>query len=199
MTLRRSDDDRRSRRDGRLHPRVAPRRGRRPGRDTWWGKAWVRAVEEAAYAEADLRGGRGPGPGRARSAGSPSTPGRFLAAVADGDEVWTVSGDVPVLDDGGGRGAGRDGRPRSPAGSPRCWPATCRYVAGRARRGGRASSCCRTAASSAPTCTCDDWADPCAHALAVLQQLAWLVEADPFVLLQLRGLPRDGCWPGCTS
>ena len=25
----------------------------------------------------------------------------------------------------------------------------------------------------------------------MLQQLAWLVEADPFVLLQLRGLPRD--------
>jgi uncharacterized Zn finger protein len=41
------------------------------------------------------------------------------------------------------------------------------------------------------SCTCDHWTDPCTHALAVLQQLAWLVEADPFVLLQLRGLPRD--------
>ena len=29
------------------------------------------------------------------------------------------------------------------------------------------------------------------HALAVLYQLAWLVDADPFVLFQLRGLPRD--------
>ena len=29
------------------------------------------------------------------------------------------------------------------------------------------------------------------HALAVLHQLTWLVDADPFVLLQLRGLPRD--------
>jgi uncharacterized Zn finger protein len=41
------------------------------------------------------------------------------------------------------------------------------------------------------TCTCQAWADPCPHALAVMYQLAWLVEADPFVLLHLRGLARD--------
>ena len=41
------------------------------------------------------------------------------------------------------------------------------------------------------TCTCEAWADPCPHALAVMYQLAWLVEADPFVLLHLRGLARD--------
>ena len=41
------------------------------------------------------------------------------------------------------------------------------------------------------TCGCDHWTDPCVHALAVLYQLAWLVDADPFVLFQLRGLPRD--------
>ena len=40
-------------------------------------------------------------------------------------------------------------------------------------------------------CTCDAWVDPCPHALAVLYQLAWLVEADPFVLLHLRGLARE--------
>ena len=43
----------------------------------------------------------------------------------------------------------------------------------------------------AATCTCQAWADPCVHALAVLYQVTWLAEADPFVLLQLRGLPRD--------
>jgi uncharacterized Zn finger protein len=40
-------------------------------------------------------------------------------------------------------------------------------------------------------CTCPAWVDPCVHALAVLYQLTWLLEADPFVLLRLRGLPRD--------
>jgi uncharacterized Zn finger protein len=33
--------------------------------------------------------------------------------------------------------------------------------------------------------------DPCVHALGVLYQLTWLLEADPFVLLRLRGLTRD--------
>ena len=41
------------------------------------------------------------------------------------------------------------------------------------------------------TCTCEAWTDPCPHALAVMYQLAWLVDADPFVLLHLRGLARD--------
>ena len=41
------------------------------------------------------------------------------------------------------------------------------------------------------TCTCEAWIDPCPHALAVMYQLAWLVEDDPFVLLHLRGLARD--------
>ena len=40
-------------------------------------------------------------------------------------------------------------------------------------------------------CTCDAWLDPCPHALAVLTQLAWLIQRDPFVLFQLRGLARD--------
>ncbi|MGZ5406070.1 MAG: hypothetical protein ACXWDL_15580, partial [Nocardioides sp.] len=40
-------------------------------------------------------------------------------------------------------------------------------------------------------CGCEPWVDPCPHALGVLYQLAWLMEADPFVLLALRGLERD--------
>jgi uncharacterized Zn finger protein len=40
-------------------------------------------------------------------------------------------------------------------------------------------------------CTCEAWLDPCPHALAVLTQLAWLIQADPFVLTHLRGLPRE--------
>ena len=65
-------------------------------------------------------------PGRDGSAGSPSTTASFLAAVADGDEVWTVSGGLPVLDDGRRRRPWSRRSPRSRAGSPRCSPATCR-------------------------------------------------------------------------
>jgi uncharacterized Zn finger protein len=42
------------------------------------------------------------------------------------------------------------------------------------------------------SCACGAWVDPCVHALAVLLQVAWLVDGDPWVLLRLRGLsPED--------
>jgi uncharacterized Zn finger protein len=41
------------------------------------------------------------------------------------------------------------------------------------------------------SCTCHAWVDPCAHALATTYQVGWLADADPFVLLALRGLPRE--------
>ena len=41
------------------------------------------------------------------------------------------------------------------------------------------------------SCTCDAWVDPCPHALAVLYQSAWLLDAEPVLLLHLRGLPRE--------
>ena len=41
------------------------------------------------------------------------------------------------------------------------------------------------------SCPCAAWTQPCVHALAVLHQCAWLIDDDPFVLLHLRGLPRE--------
>jgi len=40
-------------------------------------------------------------------------------------------------------------------------------------------------------CDCDAWAQPCVHALALLYQLAWQVDRDPYVLLLLRGRTRE--------
>ena len=57
-------------------------------------------------------------------------------------------------------------------------------------------------------CDCDSWAQPCVHTLALLYQLAWQVDRDPYVLLLLRGRTREallaevstlatgGCPPG---
>jgi len=42
-----------------------------------------------------------------------------------------------------------------------------------------------------PTCTCDGWELPCQHAAALCYQVAWLIDADPFVLLLLRGTSRE--------
>ncbi len=168
------------------HPRVAPRRGARA--TTWWGKAWVRAVEEASYGEQDLKRGRAMA--RAGDVGGITVePGRFLAAVEEGDDAFTVSGSVPTL-------------------TPEERNAFAETVGAEAGRiaalmaGDLPHGLVEHAEEAgvellpyggelATRCSCEPWTDPCHHALAVLYQLTWLLEADPFVLLALRGLERD--------
>ncbi|GAB3854907.1 hypothetical protein GCM10028801_09790 [Nocardioides maradonensis] len=165
----------------RQHP---PARGLR----TWWGKAWGRAVEEAAYAEGDLRRGRA----RARSGevgGISVGPGSLLAAVREGDDAWTVSVEVPEL-------AAEDRR------------ALVEVVAAESGRiaallaGDLPHDLVEHAEETgvellpyggelACSCTCPYVLDPCSHALAVLVQVGWLVDADPLVLFAVRGLDRE--------
>ena len=40
-------------------------------------------------------------------------------------------------------------------------------------------------------CSCPDWAEPCKHAAAVCYLVADALDEDPFVLLRLRGMGRD--------
>lgn len=170
-----------------VHPRVPPRRG--AARATrWWGKAWVRAVEESAYAERDLLAARALSRS-GRIGGITTDEGGFVAAVEDEQGLWTVAGSVPVLDES----------------SIAALVETVAAEAGRIAAllaGDLPHLLVEHAEESGvellpygrelgSTCTCDGWVDPCVHALAVLHQLTWLIEADPFVLLQLRGLPRD--------
>ena len=73
-----------------LHPRVPPRRATARA-TTWWGKAWVRAIDEAAYADADLVAARAIS--RSGRIGQISVePGRFVAAVEDEHGLWAVLG-----------------------------------------------------------------------------------------------------------
>ena len=169
------------------HPAFAARRG--PARmTTWWGKAWLRAVEEAAYAETDLRAARALA--RAGDVGGITiSAGSLVASVADQRGRSTASCALPVLD-------------------PEAVDTLVEVVAAETGRIGAllagdlphdlVEHAEETGAELLPTghdveatCTCDAWLDPCPHALAVLLQTGWLVEADPFVLLALRGLPRD--------
>ena len=170
-----------------VHPAFAARRATVRA-TTWWGRAWVRAVEEAAYDERDLGAGRTLS--RSGNVGGITTDtGRFVAAVADPGGWWTVSGTVPALDA----------------------QAVTVLVETVAAESGRVASLLAGdlphalvehaeeagvellpyGGELATECTCPAWVDPCVHALAVLSQLTWLIEADPFVLLQLRGLGRD--------
>jgi uncharacterized Zn finger protein len=170
-----------------VHP-AAPARKAAPRASTWWGKAWVRAVEEVAYSQTDLATARSVS--RSGRIGQISVrPGQFVAAVEDADGLWAVLGSIPVL---------------APA-------AVATLVEAVAAEAGRLPALLAGelpitlvehaeeagvellpyGAELGSSCTCDFWADPCPHALAVLYQLAWLLEADPFVLLHLRGVPRD--------
>lgn len=172
---------------GVVHPRFAARRSAARA-STWWGRAWVRAVEESSYSSSDLALGR-----RLSRAGGIGgitvVRGGYVAAVEDEHGLWTVAGGVPVLDDASVEG----------------------LVEAVAAEAGRVASLLAGELPHAlvehaeeagvellpyggeleTTCTCDHWADPCPHALGVLQQLAWLVDGDPFVLLHLRGVPRE--------
>jgi uncharacterized Zn finger protein len=170
-----------------VHPRTPPRRGAARA-VRWWAKAWVRAVEEASYSSADLATARAIS--RSGRIGQISVePGRFVAAVEDERGLWAVLGTVPVLD-------------------PRADDTLVETVAAESGRVAAllAGDLPHTMIEHAEeagvellpyggelgsTCTCQAWTDPCPHALAVMYQLAWLIEDDPFVLLHLRGLARD--------
>jgi uncharacterized Zn finger protein len=170
-----------------LHPRLPARRGGARA-TTWWGKAWVRAVEEAAYADADLKAGRTLA--RGGHVGQIATePGRYVASVEDGRGLWTVEGTIPVLDDAGLAGlvetvAAEAGRVAALLAGELPFD-----LVEQAEEAG--AELLPSGFELGSTCGCDHWTDPCVHALAVLHQLAWLVDTDPLVLLALRGLPRD--------
>jgi uncharacterized Zn finger protein len=171
---------------GTTHPRLAPRRG--GGAGTWWSKAVLRAVEEAAFSQQDLRRGRAMA--RGGDVGSITvSDGGAVAAVTDGHDAWTVEVTVPVLDaadaaafielvaaESGRIGALMEGQ------LPHAFVEAVEEAGVELLPyGGELGS----------ACTCEAWLDPCPHALAVLTQLAWLIQADPFVLTHLRGLSRD--------
>ena len=170
-----------------VHPRTPPRRG--AARATrWWAKAWVRAVEEASYSSADLTTARAVS--RSGRIGQISVePGRFVAAVEDEHGLWAVLGTVPVLDPGATQAlveivAAEAGRVAALLAGD--LPHT---MVEHAEEAG--VELLPYGSELGSTCTCQAWIDPCPHALAVMYQLAWLIEDDPFVLLHLRGVARD--------
>lgn len=167
------------------HPRLAPRRS---AVKSWWGKAWNRAVEEAAYTPAELRAGRRIAR-RGDVGGISVGPGSLLAAVREGDDAWTVDVTVPMFDEVERRGlvetvAAESGRIAALLSGD--LPHTLVEHADEVGvellpYGGELGA----------TCTCVGVLDPCPHAIAVMVQAGWLIDADPLVLFALRGLERE--------
>ncbi|GAB3458604.1 SWIM zinc finger family protein [Actinophytocola sediminis] len=162
-----------------------PATQRRPGRfaRTWWGQEWLRAMAETAMDTAPLKRGR-----RLAHAGrvGPITvsPGQLTAQVTDVDAVYHTVVFVDRLSD-------------------QQWQRFLDEVT--AKAGHLAALLDRDmphelveAAADADVpllpglgelrgeCDCPDW-EMCQHAAAVCFQTSWLLDADPFVLLLLRG------------
>ncbi len=150
-------------------------------------------MEESAFAVAELRRGRALA--RAGEVGAIAVDsGCAVAAVTEGDDAWTVTISVPTLDERdratfvelvgaeSGRIAAMLAGQLPYALLEACEEAGIELLP----YGGELGS----------TCTCDSWVDPCPHALAVLTQVGWLLQEDPFVLLQLRGLSREAVLAG---
>ena len=170
-----------------VHPRMPARRGGRRA-TTWWGRAWVRAVEESAYGEKEQRTARALA--RAGAVGGITVDvGSMVASVEDDQGLFTARVALPVLDEAGVETlvevvAAEAGR--APALLAGELPLPMVEHADEAGvellpYGGELDA----------TCSCDAWLDPCVHALALMAQVTWLLERDPLVLLHLRGLPRD--------
>ncbi|HZX08129.1 SWIM zinc finger family protein [Kribbella sp.] len=155
---------------------------------SWWAKAWVQALEDTSLDNDQLRRGR-----RYASSGQVGTitisPGRIAATIYSPEDTYEAVVRVDEL-------------------SEDDWLRFQEQVAARAGHiaallDGEMPHSLVEAASDAgvtllpgigdldPSCTCDAWELPCQHAAALCYQVAWLLDADPFVLLLLRGRTRE--------
>ncbi|XQE84187.1 SWIM zinc finger family protein [Streptomyces microflavus] len=174
--------------DGRTRtfPPLSPARGRRSFAESWWGNAWVEALEgkqrlatgRLARGRTYARGGNvgeitvTPGQVAARVQGSRPTPYRTSMDIPQlSPREWELLLDTAAAQAG-----------HIAALLDRDMPTT--LVDDAARAGVRLLP---RQGELTPSCSCPDWGYPCKHAAAVFYQVARLLDEDPFVLLLLRG------------
>jgi uncharacterized Zn finger protein len=165
---------------------------------TWWGKAWVEALENRARLDPNrLPRGRGyarsgavldieplPGQVRATVQGSRRRPYDVVVRVREFDGVeWDRVLDA-VVAEVGRAAALLDGE-------------LVPEVQGDVARAGL--DLLPGPGELGPRCSCPDAADPCKHAAAVCYLVADLLDADPFALLLLRGRDRDSVLAGLRA
>ncbi|HEY3558408.1 MAG TPA: SWIM zinc finger family protein [Kribbella sp.] len=155
---------------------------------SWWARAWVQAMEDTSLDNGQLRKGR-----QYANSGQVGTitisPGRITATVYAPEDTYESAVQVDELSDDDWRRFRQEVATRAG------------HIA--ALLDGEMPHDLVEAASDAgiallpgigdldPSCTCDAWELPCQHAAALCYQVAWLLDADPFVLLLLRGRTRE--------
>lgn len=187
--------------DARGFPAFTPQRAGARFATTWWGRAWTTALEDTSLDQTLLRKGRAYAK-TGRLGPITVSPGR-IAAVAEheydtvvtveqlGDDAWrrfldqvaSQAGHIAALLD---RDMPHDLVTAAEDAAVPLLPAVGDLM---------------------PECSCPDWGHPCVHAAALCYQASWLLDADPFVLLLMRGrgeqrlideLRRHGPWTGAA-
>jgi uncharacterized Zn finger protein len=165
---------------------------------TWWGRKFIAVVENSGQRERLNRGKAYLSNGRVQKLSVDST-GVVHAQVKGSvdpymgttkEPIYRVSIELPVI--------GSDD-----------WPHIVETIAQRANLlaqllmkelPGQIESCFEEASHQLlPThykelhasCSCPDWGDPCKHIAGVIYLLAQRIDLDPFVLFEMRGLPRQ--------
>ncbi len=180
--------------DPTVYPRVGRVRGTAARGSTWWGRAWVRSFEETVLEPSDLVTARGLA--RSGRLGAVMVLAGMASVVVDPGSSTALMAQVRVerLDDEAWSG----------------FAAELAREAGflAALESGELPSALVEHADEAgvelfpspadleTACECDAWAQPCVHALALLYQLAWHLDGDPYALLLLRGRTRDALLDG---
>src|SRR4051794_15170118 len=172
-----------------VFPRVGRVRGAAARSTTWWGRAWVRSFEETVLDAADLTGARALA--RSGRLGAVMVLAGMASVVVDRGGPTPVMAQLRVtrLDDHAWQGFA-DELAREAG-----------FVA--ALESGELPVDLVEHADQAgvellpgpgdleTACECDAWAQPCTHALALMYQLAWHLDGDPYALLLLRGRTRE--------
>ncbi|WP_405583356.1 SWIM zinc finger family protein [Streptomyces sp. NBC_01190] len=174
------------RQSARTFDALPPAKGSRaPFAESWWGRAWLHALEDSSLDSGRLQRGRTyarrgavdqvtivPGSATARVQGSRRTPYRAAVRVRQlTDQEWDHLLDV-IAERAANIAALLDRE--MPAGL-----ADDAEAAGVALLPGPQDL--------DPDCDCPDWGLPCKHAAALCYQIARLLDRDAFVLLLLRG------------
>lgn len=169
----------------------APRaRGRSPFGSTWWGRAWIEALEQRARLDAN-RLPRGRSYARSGAVGDVTLDVGRITALVQGSRAkpYAVVVRVHTFNDDE-------------------WQRVMDVLGGEightaALLDGELPPDIAVAVASIgldllpgpgeiqPRCSCPDWADPCKHAAAVCYLVADELDIDPFGLLLLRGRSRE--------
>ncbi|MDX3646467.1 SWIM zinc finger family protein, partial [Streptomyces sp. MB09-02B] len=162
--------------------------------ESWWGNAWVTALEEGALDAARLARGRAYAD-RGNVDAITVTPGLVLAYVhGSRPRPYRVQLRLRTLDDAEWDRF-LDAAAEQPAHIaalldkelPHTLAGPAPGAGAGAGAGGRGVRLLPGAGELEPRCSCPDYGHPCKHAAALCYQTARLLDEDPFVLLLLRG------------